>query len=196
MGMPPLAGTVNDYEGSRSEFLKLLAEFGEEPAFLARARAPQIALDALLRACEAKRVELMEWPKFRLAALALQVGGDWSRLDSLVAVPGSVTLLEALHTNLPTDKPVPTNWLASDKSALRHFLESAERFNRKWRSYLNGLILESVNQPRREYNQFYVLEMECAFGSGGVAEGFRPLDMIDREYLVERFPLLALPSLV
>ena len=26
-----------DYEGSRSEFLKLLAGFGEEPAFLARA---------------------------------------------------------------------------------------------------------------------------------------------------------------
>ena len=41
-----------DYEGSRSEFLKLLAECGEEPAFLARARAlrsPSMQCCALAR---------------------------------------------------------------------------------------------------------------------------------------------------
>src|SRR5687768_13668235 len=39
--------TMFDYEGSRSEFLKLLAQFGEEPAFIARAKAPQLALESL-----------------------------------------------------------------------------------------------------------------------------------------------------
>ena len=63
-----------DYEGSRSEFLKLLSECGEEPAFLARARAPQMALDELLNACNSKREEMLKWPKFYLAILAERVG--------------------------------------------------------------------------------------------------------------------------
>ncbi len=185
---------MNDYEGSRSEFLRLLAEMGEEPAFLARARAPQIALDALLHACDAKRRQLLEWPTFRLAALERQVDGTWARLSGLVTPPDSVALLETLHANLRTEKAVPTNWLASDRSALRQFLQSANRFNRKWRAFLDGLALDDVNQPRRDYNQFYVVEMDCAFGKG-VAEGFTPLPMIDEDYLSQRFPLLALPSL-
>ena len=73
-----------DYEGSRSEFLKLLAECGEEPAFLARARRLQIALDAMLRACETKRDEMLKWPKFHLSMLARQIRNDWSRLESIL----------------------------------------------------------------------------------------------------------------
>jgi hypothetical protein len=184
-----------DYEGSRSEFLKLLAEFGEEPAFIARARAPQIALEALLQACAAKREELLRWPKFHLSMLAQQVRNDWSRLSSLFAVPESVTMLEALHTSMPMNLAVQTNWLLSDKAALSHLLESAERFNRQWRIFIDGLDLEPVNKPRRDFNQFYVLEKACAFGSEHVAEGFEPLGMIDSENLYARFPLLALPCL-
>src|SRR5262245_59202484 len=98
-----------DYEGSRSEFLKLLAEFGEEPSFIARARAPQIALETLLEACEAKRGEMLKWPKHHLSALANHIGGQWFRLGCLLAVPESVKLLEAMHTMTPTSKPVRTN---------------------------------------------------------------------------------------
>ena len=83
---------MSDYEGSRSEFLKLLAEMGEEPAFIARPLAPGDALEALLQACEAKRNELLKWPKFHLAALAQRVRGDWSRLGSLLAGPEDVAL--------------------------------------------------------------------------------------------------------
>jgi len=182
-----------DYEGSRSEFLKLLAEFGEEPAFIARARAPQIALEALLHACEAKREEMLKWPKFHLSRLAHQVRNDWSRLSSLFTVPESVAMLEALHARMPTNVAVQANWLVSDQAALGHFLESAERFNRHWRAYLDGLDLEPVNQSRRDFNQFYVLEKACAFGSERVTEGFEPLGMIDSAYLYARLPLLVLP---
>jgi hypothetical protein len=186
------ADKMHDYEGSRLEFLKLLAQFGEPPAFLERAQAPQLALDALLRGCEARRKELLEWPSYHLAVLALRVGGDWARLARWLADAGSVAQLAALHVKLPTDKIVQASWLGSDKAVLRQFVESAERFNRTSQAYLDALALEGVNQPRREYNQFFVLEMECAFGSQGVAEGFVPLEMIDREYLGRRFPLMAL----
>jgi hypothetical protein len=184
-----------DYEGSRSEFLKLLAEMGEEPAFIARARAPRDALEALLHACEAKRDELLKWPRFHLVALAQRVRGDWSRLGSLLAGPEALTLLEALAASMPANSPGRSDWLTSDRAAVRQFVESGERFNHNWRTYVDGVDLESVNQPRRDFNQYYVLEKACAFGSEMVAEGFEPLGMIDGAFLYERFPLLVLPDL-
>jgi hypothetical protein len=184
-----------DYEGSRSEFLKLLAEFGEEPSFVARARAPQVALETLLRACDAKRNELLKWPRYHLSALANRIRGEWSRLGSLLAVPESVRLLETMHTIMRASQAVRAKGLWSDRAALRRFLDSAERFNRNWRTYLDGLDLESVNKPRRDYNEFYVVEKACALGNEKVADGFQPLEMIERKNLIERFPLLTLPSL-
>jgi hypothetical protein len=182
-----------DYEGSCIEFLKLLAQFGEEPAFVARAQAPQIALEALLHDCQARHDELLKWPKFHLSKLAHQVRHDWSRLSALFTVPDSVTMLAALHASMAVDPPVKTNWLVSDKAALRQFLESAKRFNRHWGAYVDGFNFEPVNQPRRDFNQFYVLEKACAFGSERVTDGFEALGMIDSAYLYARFPLLLLP---
>jgi hypothetical protein len=184
-----------DYEGSRSEFLKLLAECGEEPAFIARGRAPKLALDSLLSACEAKRNELLKWPAFHLSTLAHQVRNDWSRLGPLLLLPESVNVLQDLHARLHTNIPVQTNWFASDKSALHYFLESVGRFNRAWSAYIEGLDLELVNKPRQNYNRFYVLEKACAFGSEGAAEGFEPIGMIDRSFLYDCFPLLTLLKL-
>ena len=182
-------------EGSRGEFLKLLAECGEEPAFVARARTPKLALDSLLSACEAKRKELLKWPAFHLSTLAHHMRDDWSRLGPLLALPESLAMLKDLHDKIHTNIPAQTNWFASDKSALRQFLDSAGRFNRAWSAYIDGLDLEPVNKPRRDYNQFYVLEMTCAFGSDRVADGFEPLGMIDSRFLFDRFPLLTLPML-
>jgi hypothetical protein len=185
-----------DYEGSRSEFLKLLAECGEEPAFIARAQAPLSALEALLSVCEAKRQELLEWPRLHLAALAHQIRNDWSGLRPWLAIPEAVNILEKLHADMPSSQPAKTEWFVSDKAALHRFLESAERFNRHWREFIERVDLEGVNKPRRDYNQFYVLEKACAFGNERVTDGFEPLEMIDGVYLYERFPILILPSLM
>jgi hypothetical protein len=185
-----------DYEGSRSEFLRLLAECGEEPAFIARAQAPLSALEALLSVCEAKRQELFEWPRLHLAALAHQIQNDWSRLRPWLAVPEAVSILEKLHADMLRGKPAKTEWFVSDKAALHRFLESAERFNRHWRKYIEQVDLDGVNKPRRDYNQFYVLEKACAFGNDRVTDGFEPLEMIDGAYLFERFPLLTMSSLM
>ena len=102
-------------------------------------------------------------------------------------------MLETLHTGMHSDTPARANGLVSDKTALRHFLESAERFNRNWLAYIDGLDLEPVNKPRRDFNQFYVIEKSCAFGSAILTEGFEPLAMIDSAYFYGRFPLLIVP---
>ena len=149
----------------------------------------------MLRTCETKRDEMLKWPKFHLSMLVGQIRNDWSRLGSLFADPESVALLETLHESMPATTTAQPSWLASDKAALRQFLESAERFNRNWQAFIDSLDLEAVNKPRRDFNQHYVLEKSCAFGSDRVTEGFEPLPMIDRAYLYERFPLLSLPSL-
>ena len=104
-------------------------------------------------------------------------------------------MLKELYAKIHTNIPAHPNWFASDKSALHQFLDSAGRFNRAWSGYIDGLDLEPVNKPRRDYNQFYVLEMTCAFESDRVAEGFEPLIMIDSGFLYDRFPLLTLLKL-
>lgn len=184
-----------DYEGSRHEFLKFLAEFGEEPSFLGRARAVEEAFGLLLRECAAKYDELVRWPKLRLALLGAQLQGDWSRIAPFLADADSVTMLEDLQARWPDQKPGQAEWFVSDREALRRLVESVARFNRGWHKFVHTLDLEPVNRPRREYNQFYVLEKECAFGNEKVAENFEPLAMIDESVLIERYPLLPLPRL-
>jgi hypothetical protein len=95
----------------------------------------------------------------------------------------------------PSEKVRQAEWFVSDKESLKRFVESAERFNRGWRRFLNGVDFDAVNKTRREYNQFYVLEKECAFGNEKVAENFEPLGMIDAAYLEVRYPLIVIPKL-
>lgn len=48
-----------EFEGSRAEFLKLLAEFGETPAFVTCARAVNAAFDCFVRQCQTHRDEAL-----------------------------------------------------------------------------------------------------------------------------------------
>jgi hypothetical protein len=184
-----------DYEGSRSEFLKLLAEFGEEPAFIARAKAPQFAIESLLHSCNAKREEMLEWPYRHLSNLAQLIGGNWLRIAPFLAGPECVAELEALHAQMSGNRSAQSDWLATERSCLRQFLESAERFNRGWRTFLVDVDYESINKPRRDYNQYYPLEKALAFGNERVCDEFQPLVMIDVGFLECRFPYLRIPQL-
>jgi hypothetical protein len=184
-----------DHEGSRSEFLKLLAEFGEEPAFIARANSVHYALESLLQGCTAKREEMLEWPYRRLEHLARLIGSNWNRIAPLLVRRESVAELEALHSQMSFNSYVHSSWFATEKSALREYVESAERFNRGWHTYLASIDYESVNKPRQDYNQYYRLEKACAFGSERLSEEFEPLAMIDIRFLESRFPYLPVPEL-
>ena len=108
---------------------------------------------------------MLKWPRFHLAMLARQIRNDWSRLGSLLADPESIAVLMALHENMPIATTAQPNWLASDRAALRLFLESAERFNRNWKTYIDSLDRSPSINRACDFNQFYVLEKYCAFGS-------------------------------
>lgn len=185
-----------DYEGTRGEFLKILAEMGEEPAFISRGNAPQIALDDLLNVCTAHRQEQLKWPRRHFTTLRRRVSGDWSRLKSYLADQKGVDLLLALEGQLASDER-DYSWffLTTDKRALRQFYESAERFNKHWSAFITGAGLDHVNELRENYNRFYPMEKACAFGNDSVNKGFQPLPPLDASMLFERFPLLTLPEL-
>lgn len=183
-----------EYEGSRGEFLKLLAEFGEEPAFLRRASAVQNSWESLVKGCELKRERLLKWPKEHLAHLRARIRGDWTRISSLLPNQADVILIQRMSdrwgslANATSARP----W--TDRSALTAFLESASRFNSTWRAAIEELDLECVNIPRQLYNRYYEVERECAFGNTSHVKEFEPLSLIDRDQILDLFPLLELPS--
>lgn len=184
-----------EYEGSRGEFLKLLAEFGEEPAFIARGLAPQIALDDFIRSCRTQREEMLEWPKRHYADLYCRVGGDWMRLKRNFASIDEIGKLKLLHNELSSDRTISANVFQTNGSALRQFVKSARNFNKHWKAFLENVSLDPVNKPRRDYNEFYLVEKGCAFDRPMNENDFVTLEMINRDLLWQTFPLLNLPDL-
>lgn len=184
-----------DYEGSRGEFLKILAEMGEEPAFIARARAPVLALDALLKQCELHRADLLIWPRRHFTALRQRIGDDWNRLASLVVNGDASAMFTELAAQLPRLDDYRGTLFARDKRLLRQFLGSASRFNTSWNQYIENADLGEVNQLRSDYNQYYLMEKSCAFGSEMSAGTFSKLKPLNLGFLLTRFPILSVPSL-
>lgn len=184
-----------DDEGSRGEFLKILAEMGEEPAFINRGNAPEVALDTLLKSSSIHYEELLKWPRLHFGSLAARVSGDWSRVQRFLTCPEMIHLLPALEKSLGPTESQKVILFATDRGLLKQFLESAIRFNKNWIAFVDGAGLEHVNQLRDNYNRFYPMEKACAFGNDRVTEGFEELPPLNSRFLLERFPLLELPEL-
>lgn len=184
-----------DYEGSRAEFLKILAEMGEEPAFIRREREAQAALNRLLLRCSKKREEMLKWPQFHFSALFHRVCGDWSCLGSYVVDDHPDSRFCQLAKQLTITESAKAAFFATNRSLLKQFLESGLRFNEAWTCFLDEAGLDTVNSLRDDYNKFYPLEKACAIGIEVDSFGFTPMPMLDRTYLDDRFPLLSLPIL-
>lgn len=184
-----------DIQGSRGEFLKILADVGEEPAFIQRARSVEIAWDMLLSSCRSQREELLQWPRRHFAILAYRVRKDWSRLEPYLKDPSSTHWFKDLHREWESKLPATTEWTWSDRSALLAFVTSAERFNQAWLHSLRQVDLQEINRGRADYNRFYPIEKDCAFGVDRTALTFEPIEMISHADLIERFPLIQLPEL-
>ena len=88
---------LEDYEGSRAEFMKLLAEREEPPAFVQRAQRVEAAWDWLVRQCSLQRQELLEMPRMRLATVAAVIGQQWTSLSCCVGVRDDIDYLRELH---------------------------------------------------------------------------------------------------
>ena len=184
-----------DYEGSRAEFLKLLVEMGEEPAFIGRAMAPRHALERLLESCEMQREEMLKWPRYHFSILHHRISGNWARLQTYLNCKDAKALFDDLARQIAVMNAARSPLIATERTLLRRFVDSGRRFNDAWRRYLAGTGLDTVNQLRDEYNRFYPLEKACAFGIEIPGGTFEPLPMLGHDYLAERFPLLSLPDL-
>ena len=76
----------------------------------------------------------------------------------------------------------------------RSFAESLNRFNDRWRAYLQQIDLTEINRVRADYNKYYVLEKSCAFDSEYIGRrDFVPLRPIAIKDVVERLPPFRLP---
>lgn len=182
-----------EYEGSRGEFLKLLAEFGEEPAFLRRASAVENSWSSLIKGCQLKRERLLKWPKEHLVNLRQRIRGDWTRVACFLPDPTEVVLVKRISSEWDECSRTSSARPWTDRSAFDAFMASAFRFNSSWRFFVEQLDLELVNGPRRLYNRYYEVERECAFGNTSHVRAFEPQPMVERDEIFRLFPLLELP---
>ena len=164
---------------------KVLSMYGV-PAYARRARAVEDAYEDLIHRCRRQREEWLAEVRDRLGRL-LATGyrvrpGDW--LEDLAAAVG-----------VPELRPAPTLSRWRLRRSLRGLAEMVGRFNANWRSFVNGLDLDAVNQLRDGYNRFYLLEKECALRSATLAKvGFQPLPPLMRDELFALYPILPEPT--
>lgn len=184
-----------DYQGSRGEFLKVLADVGQEPAFVQRARAVNDATDEIFRRCRAERNAMLRWPRTHLKTLADRVHPEWFRLSRYLADEDGEKILRSLYQQWESQMAPSFHWAWTNRQALVAFLESAQRFNAAWSQFLERLDLNRVNRLRSSYNEYYPIEKACALGSEHAARSFTPLDRITIEQLRSAFPLLPIPEL-
>lgn len=102
-------------------------------------------------------------------------------------------LVDEWHTELRSTFWQPGT--LSAKSARQQLQGAFARFNRRWMSFLEQVDRTEVNQLRSSYNQYYLVEKECAIGSYRLAvQNYRELPPVTIGSLLHEFPLL--PELV
>jgi hypothetical protein len=181
---------------SGQTFQQLLAFYGA-PAYIRRAHHVQDALRQLIARCEIQREEWLSLVRTRLALLRGYVG-DWDRLRPWLADEDQIGLLRDLEANLQPRLAGPVHTTSSArvlKKAVRELVESLQRFNRRWREYVEAVDLTAVNKVREGYNRHYLLEKECAVRSARAArQGFQPLPPLTVDDLRILLPELPVPK--
>jgi hypothetical protein len=178
-------------ESGRRQMLEMLGRF-DGPAYLRRARGVQQAYEGLLARCRRQRAEWLAMVRLLVGELAARAGG-WAPLEALLGKE-QADLLAGLHAELSPKLRVPVKPTTSARAlrrAIGELNEALERFNRRWRGYLDELDLNHVNNLRDGYNRYYLLEKECALGSPVLARmGFRPLPPLPIGEVEALVPLL------
>jgi hypothetical protein len=166
------------------------------PAFIRRAREVQFAFDALLEACRRQREEWLPFVRLSLGML-FELAGSAEALEAFLDNTQRLQRLEALRQDLQPRlrlPPAPTSSGRVLRRALAELQGAIERFNSRWQVFIAGLDLRNANRLRDRYNQFYVLEKECALGSSRVArQNFQRLSPLEPEDFLKILPLLAMP---
>lgn len=166
----------------------------DAPAYMRREKDVIAAWRGVLTQCELDYRDRLQLPTLRIGQLAALVGGDlqtsgYMEDDAKYLVELFRTCGNPLRSDI---KPSRTRAeIAEAKSLL---VDSFQRFNRRWEKYIQEINLESINTKRRNYNEYYLLEKECAVFSASVARlGYQPMQMATSDDLLEQFPLLRIP---
>src|SRR5205807_8805670 len=96
----------------------------------------------------------------RLYALA----GAWERLSTWLADEEQVSILRKLHAELAPRLRLPvqaTSRAGVLRRAVLELPDSIERFNRRWREFVQNVDAGHVNELRAAYNRYSGLEEEC-----------------------------------
>jgi hypothetical protein len=181
-----------------SEVFKRVASYYDVPAYVRRGRRVQDIYDVLLARCRQKRAELAAMVRMRLG-MVQAFAGEWAEIRFLLADDEQIDLLQTLVTLLEPKLRAPIEPTTSRRILRRELGEliaSLERFNRRWREFLEAVDLTEVNAERDGYNRYYILEKECAIRSPALArQGFRRLEPLTHADLFAHLPLLGVPRL-
>jgi hypothetical protein len=180
------------------ELRELLAQF-DAPAYVRRARQVEGAYEQLIDRCRRQRHEWLSMARTRLGQL-LALGGGRDELARRLADDSLLAILWQLHDELRPALRMPvvkTESIRILRRAVDALRLSIERFNHRWRAFLDKQDLQTVNALRDGYNRYYILEKECAVRSARIArEGFRPLRPLTIRDLEAVLPPLPVPCLV
>ena len=173
--------------------LKELLGLFDVPAFARRGQDLEHAIDRIYARCRAKRGDMLEMVRLRLRQWSRAADGPQS-CSGVFATP--IDPLWELTGSKPTrwaDRPAP---LRQRKAVARDLIASIERFNDRWRRFLESLNLGPANQVIDQYNAYYVLEKECVMGSARLAaRHFTPVARLSPGSLLEAYPTLPVPEL-
>ena len=191
---------LNEYEGSRLEFLKILVEQGEEPAFLRRSRIVTEALEQLHRDLRSQRRHLLGGARLKLHVLADRLRCDWSKLGDYLADSSDCIFYEELFKEWELASKSPGaaigSWLRPTRFLLSDFHHSVVRLNQLWEQHLDRVDLSEINRMLRNYNEYYPMEKTCAFDCQDIDRlGFMATRPMTREELDQEYPPISLPEL-
>lgn len=164
------------------------------PAFVRRGQEVAFLLASLDERCRKARIGLLDMVHMRLRQWArLAIGPDDWR-DSFRAP------VDFLWPAASAPAPVWASTAGSPRArraAARDLAASVERFNVRWRAYVDRLDARLVNDAVGGYNKYYVIEKECVIGSGRLAaKGFVPIAMVSAETILAAHPPIPVPEVV
>jgi hypothetical protein len=184
-------------DDDRHYLQQLLAHY-DVPAYVRRARQVEEAFEQLLGSCRLQREKWLRIVRLRLGEIQT-LADDGNNLRPWLQDDRQLRILHDLYDVVQLQLRPPTGARTSSRllrRTLQELCQSIQLFNSHWQEYLRTVNLSPVNELRAAYNQYYLLEKECALGSPRLArQGFRRLEAVTMGELAGLMPLLPVPQL-
>ncbi len=176
-----------------SEIKELLGLF-DVPAFARRGQDLEYALKRIHSCCLRQREEFLEMVQLRLRQWSRVAAGpeDWREVFT-----GPIDSLWQRAQSEPPAWAVRAAPARQQRPVARDLVASVQRFNARWRQFLNSLNLGPTNHVIDQYNKYYVFEKECVMGSPRLASRhFTPVPQLSPDVLLRDYPKLPVPELL